>query len=120
MTVKKNIEPIFGKVNEGDQIEKNIAQISGKVNEGDKIKNFWSILKKVYEGDKKKRNKDKAGKCFLSPEMNLFFSECFFLSSEINFFSRKSAKNPMRALSREKTHVVFLVMRGLNLMRALI
>ena len=35
---KKNIEPIFGKVNEGDQIEKNIGQISGKVNEGDQIK----------------------------------------------------------------------------------
>ena len=33
---KKNIQPIFGKVNEGDHIKK-IEQISGKVNEGDQI-----------------------------------------------------------------------------------
>ena len=33
--LKKNIPPIFGKVNEGDQIKKTIGQISGKVNESD-------------------------------------------------------------------------------------
>ena len=38
---KKNIEPIFRKVNEGDKIKKNIGQISKKVNEGDKIKNTF-------------------------------------------------------------------------------
>ena len=32
---KKNIPPIFGKVNEGDQIKKKIGQISGKVIEGE-------------------------------------------------------------------------------------
>ena len=37
---KKNIEPIFGEVNEGDEIKKNIGQISRKVNEGEEIKNF--------------------------------------------------------------------------------
>ena len=35
---KKNIEPIFGKVHESDQIKKNIGQISRKGIEGDKIK----------------------------------------------------------------------------------
>ena len=35
---KKNIQPIFGKVDEGDQNKKNIGQISGKVNEGYEIK----------------------------------------------------------------------------------
>ena len=39
---KKNIEPIFGKVNEGDQI-KNSGKFSGKVNEDDQIKNTWHI-----------------------------------------------------------------------------
>ena len=43
-------------------------------------------------------------KCFLSPEIDVF--------SEI-------VNNLMRALGGEK-HVLFLVMRGLNLMRALI
>ena len=32
---KNNIEPIFEKVNDGDQIKKNIRYISGKVNECD-------------------------------------------------------------------------------------
>ena len=36
---KKNIPPILGKGNEGDQIKKNIGHIFGKVNEGDEIKN---------------------------------------------------------------------------------
>ena len=34
---RKNIEPIFGKVNEGNQIKKNNGQIARKVNESDKI-----------------------------------------------------------------------------------
>ena len=40
---KKHIEPIFGKVNEGDQIKKNIGQITRKVDEGDKLKKNWPI-----------------------------------------------------------------------------
>ena len=40
---KKNVEHIFGKVNEGDQIKKNTGHISGKVNGGAEIKNFWPI-----------------------------------------------------------------------------
>ena len=45
-TLKKNIKPILGKVNEGDE-KKNIGQISGKVNGGWRNKNeknacfFW-------------------------------------------------------------------------------
>ena len=41
---KKNIEPIFGKVNEGDEIKKNIGHISGKVNEGDEMKNTFDLF----------------------------------------------------------------------------
>ena len=37
---KKNIEPIFGEVNESDEIKKNIGHNTGKGNEGDEIKNF--------------------------------------------------------------------------------
>ena len=40
---KKNIEPIFEKVNEGDQIKKHF---SGKVNEGDEIKKTFDLFKK--------------------------------------------------------------------------
>ena len=43
----------------------------------------------------------------------------FFLSPEINYFGGEIGNNLMRALGRKITHV-FLVMSGLNLMRALI
>ena len=43
---KKNIEPIFGKVNEGDQ-KKTLGQISRKGNESDEI-NFRPIEKNSY------------------------------------------------------------------------
>ena len=43
---KKNIEPIFGKGNEGDQIKKNTGHISGKVNEGDGIKKPFDLFEK--------------------------------------------------------------------------
>ena len=55
---EKNIESIFGKVNEGDEIKKNIGQISRKFNEGDEIKKTLLIyLKKVNEGDEKTSKK---------------------------------------------------------------
>ena len=41
---KKNIEPIFGKVNEGDEIKKNIGHISGKVYESDEIKKTFDLF----------------------------------------------------------------------------
>ena len=41
----------------------------------------------------------------------------FFLSPEINCFFSEISNNLMRALGRKK-HMFFLVMRGLNLMRA--
>ena len=40
---KKNIEPIFGKVNEATK-EKNIGQISRKVNEGGQIKKIFDLF----------------------------------------------------------------------------
>ena len=43
---KNNIEPIFGKVNEGDEIKINIWQISRKVNEGDELKKKLIYLTK--------------------------------------------------------------------------
>ena len=43
---KKKTEPIFGKVNEGDEIKKNIGQISSKVNEGDEIKKTFDLFEK--------------------------------------------------------------------------
>ena len=53
---KKEIEPISGKVNGGDQ--KNIGQMSGKVNEGDEKKKNWTYSLESYnEGEEaNKRN----------------------------------------------------------------
>ena len=69
---KKNIEPIFGKVDEGDEIKKNIGQISWKVIEGAKVEKKKLIyLKKVHEGDEKNKQNNIAEKTFLSPEINL-------------------------------------------------
>ena len=60
---KKNMPPIFGKVNEGDQIKKNIGQISGKVN----------------EDDEKNKQKNIAGKKFFySLKWTCFFLGMFF------------------------------------------
>ena len=66
---------------------------------------------------KNKQIKNIAGKYFLSPEINLSFRNVF-LSPEIDCFS-EICNNLMRALGRKK-HMFFLVLRGLNLMRALI
>ena len=60
--------------------------------------------------EKNKQNKNIPGKMFfLSPEINLFFRNVFYLPKLIGFYSEID-NNLMRAL----------VMRGLNLMRALI
>ena len=65
---------------------------------------------------KKYQQKNIAGKIFfISRHEIVFFSESFFLSPD--FFS-EIGNNLMRALDRKK-HMLFLVMRGLNLMRAL-
>ena len=62
-------------------------------------------------GDEKNKQKNHIAGImfFLSPEINLFFFKCYI--SEIG-------NNPMRVLGRKK--YVFLVMRCLNLIRALI
>ena len=44
---KKNIEPIYGKCNEGNQIKKNNGQFARKLNEGDKIYKKLTYLKKI-------------------------------------------------------------------------
>ena len=54
---KQNIEPIFGKGNEGDEMKKNIGHISGKVNEGDE------------------KNKPNSWNFFYVPKLTVFFSE---------------------------------------------
>ena len=55
---KKNIEPIFEKVNEGDQIKKKLDIFLEKLMRGTKIKKTYRpILKKVNEGDEKKQEK---------------------------------------------------------------
>ena len=66
---KKNIDPIFGKGYEGDQIKKTLT-----------------FLKKVNEGDGKTSKKTIAGKIVSSLEMNLVFFGMFLLSHEIDCF----------------------------------
>ena len=79
----------------GRRNKKNIGLISGKVNEGDEIKNnFWPILKKGNEGDKKKQQK----KYLLSLKNRLVFFR-IFISRNLLFFS-KIGNNLMRALGR--------------------
>ena len=55
---------------------------------------------------------------FISRNELVFFRNLFFISRNWQFFS-EIGNNLMRALGRKK-HMFFLVMRGLNLMRALI
>ena len=59
-----------------------------------------------------------AGKIFFISRNEFVFFRMFFLSPEIDSFFQKSA-TILYARWAEKTHV-FLVKRGLNLMRALI
>ena len=89
---KKNIEPIFGK------LEKNIGHISGKGNEGDKIKKNWTILKKGNEGDEKnKQKKNTAGFFFMSPNELVFCRNVLFLSSKLTVFFRNPQHSNARA-----------------------
>ena len=74
-------------------------------------------LKKNNKGDEKTSIKHIAGKMFfISPEINLFFYEEFSYLPKLTVFS-KIGNNPMRELGKKN---IFLVMRGLNLMSALI
>ena len=83
--LKKNIESIFGKVNEGDQIKKNIGHISGKVNEGDEIITTFDLFqKKLMKATKKTSNKNIAGQI----KNRLVFFGMFFLFPEIDCFFR--------------------------------
>ena len=77
-TFRKNIEPIFEKVNRCNQIKKNNGQISEKVNEGNKMKKTskWKQLEKY----------------FLSPEIN-FFSNVFYLQKSTFFFWNQQELN---------------------------
>ena len=68
---------------------------------------------------KKRSKKNIAGKIFFIFRNELGFFRNVFLSTEIDWFFSEIGSNLMRALGRKK-HMFFLVMRGLNLMRALI
>ena len=57
---------------------------------------------------------------FLFPEMTLFFFVLFFYPPKLFFFFRKSATIQCVSWAEKKTQCFFLVMRGLNLMRAFI
>ena len=61
--------------------------------------------------------KTKLGKCFFYLLKSIYFLEICFLSPEINWFFSEIGNNPMRALGRKKT-CFFWVMCVLNLMRA--
>ena len=104
----------------------NIGQISGKVNEGDIIKKNWPISNKFNEGDEKKAKKQKKrswNKVFLFPEtceMNLVFFVMFFYLPELNGFFFENRQQFNACAGQEKKPSFFLVMRVLNLMRALI
>ena len=91
--------------------------IFGKVNEGDKIKKTFDKLKRATKKHKQKKHGCK--NVFLSPEMNLFFSDFFFIPQNCLFFFGNRQKFNARA-GQKKNTCFFLVMRGLNLMRALI
>ena len=70
----------------------------------------------------KTSKKNIANKIFVisQNELGFFFEKkIFFLSPESDSFFSEIGNNLMHALGRKK-HMFFLVMRGLNLMRALI
>ena len=58
--MKKNSEPIFGKVIGGPPNKKNNGHISGKNNEGDKIKKLLTYLKKILMRATKNKQKNTA------------------------------------------------------------
>ena len=68
---------------------------------------------------KKNKQKNIAVKIVFISRNELGFFEMFSLSPEIDRFFSEINNNLMHALGRKK-HMLFLVMRGLNLMRALI
>ena len=56
---KKNIPPIFGKVNEGDHIKKTVDTFLEKLMRATKYFFVLAILIKVNEGDEKKNKQKK-------------------------------------------------------------
>ena len=81
-------------------------------------KQIWPIKKKINEGDEKNKQEKHSWNFFFISWNKLVFFEMFFLFPEINWFFSQIYNNLMRTLGRKKH--VFLVMRGLNLMCALI
>ena len=66
-------------------------------------------LKKVNEGDEKNKQKKTQleKRVFLSSEINLFFSECFFSQEIIVFFGNALPKSNARAhLKQRKKNIV--------------
>ena len=74
---------------------------------------------RVNEGDGKNKQKNLADKIFpVSRNKLVFFPNVFFILSKLTvFFGNRQQSN---ARAGQKKNLFFLVMRGLNLMRALI
>ena len=68
---------------------------------------------------KNKQKKHSWENIFYLPKWTWFFFGMFFLTPEIDCFISEIGNNLMRAQGRKK-HMFFFVMRGSNLMRALI
>ena len=85
----------FWKSYSGLRNKKNIRQISRKDNEDDEINFFWSIWKKVNEGNEKKQaKKNIAGKCFfISWNKLCFFSKSFFYIPKLTCFINRQQFN---------------------------
>ena len=80
--------------------------MSRKVNEGDKMKTTFDLFeKKLMRATKKQAKKHSWKNVFLSPEINCFFRE---------------NRQQSNARAGEKKTTIFLVMRCLNLMPALV
>ena len=83
---KENIEPIFGKVNEGDQ-----------------IKNIFDIFqKKLIRATKKQAKQKIAAKIFFNSRNELYFRNIFFMFWNWQFIFG-NWHNLMRALGRKNT-----------------
>ena len=90
---KKNSEPIFGKVDEGDEIKKNIGQISRKVYEGDGIKKTFDLFEnKLMRTTKKTSQKKHRWKnvFFISRNKLVFFRMFFSLKKFMGFFAKSA------------------------------
>ena len=88
---KKNIEPIFGKVNEGDQIKKTLDLFLEKLMRATKKQTFHLFKKKLMRVTKKQAKKYIAGIFVFISRNELGFFRNVFLSPEIDCYFSKAA-----------------------------